>query len=698
MRCASSSGCGGVASALRRSVWSPRPAAALPQLPLHTRASSHRSAAFSTASDDQNDTKSSFRQYVSLYHYTPLPQDELPRLRRRMLAVWRQMDVRGRIYVSQEGVNAQVTMPQMRVAAFADSFPDVFTQKNMFFGALIPATDSKTDGNAGGKEVPELQADDHITEPFEKLHVRIRDQIVRDGFEKGHLDLQDSGNALPPKEWHQRLKAHNADKDDSTLVLDVRNFYEHEIGRFDGATRIMVDTFRDTFDAVDEILAHHEAQHDGEKPKEVMMYCTGGIRCEKVGAYLAQYKGIANVHKLHGGIVNYMRFLQESEKEGGDKGEAVESLFKGRNFVFDQRCVTNGVDAVDVTPDVLGECFQCGEPCNQHTNCRNLMCGGLILQCAKCAANYHGTCSDACKEELVKMNTLKTPAALKAHRKQHAERWKPAIPNALPKYRQHIKIRPVSSSIQHGTSSFCTHAGKDITRDMAVDEKAQLNEYVNRMSTGHGDEQLLAELREMTVRDLPKAIQLIDEPQGKLLSFLVQLTRAKRVLEIGCFTGYSAICLANGLTKDGMLTTCDIDVDTMRVAETYFARSTRASQIQSVLSDGMAYLEVLGERRENEADGDETKFDVIFVDANKRQYLAYYEAILEKQLLHPNGLLIFDNTLFRGRVLACDLGTGSKKERIAQGLANFNAHVTSDSRTVQVLLPLWDGLTIMRQV
>jgi caffeoyl-CoA O-methyltransferase len=218
------------------------------------------------------------------------------------------------------------------------------------------------------------------------------------------------------------------------------------------------------------------------------------------------------------------------------------------------------------------------------------------------------------------------------------------------------------------------------------------------MSSGHDDEQLLAELREMTVRDLSKAIQLVDEPQGRLLSFLVQLTRAKRVLEIGCFTGYSAICLANGLAKDGILTTCDVDADTMRVAETYFARSKRASQIQSVLSDGMAYLDALGERRSTSTDDDKTQFDVIFVDANKRQYLAYYEAILEKQLLHHNGLLIFDNTLFRGRVLACDLGTGSKKERIAQGLANFNVHVASDPRTAQVLLPLWDGLTIVRQV
>uniref|UniRef100_K3W7U8 Rhodanese domain-containing protein n=1 Tax=Globisporangium ultimum (strain ATCC 200006 / CBS 805.95 / DAOM BR144) TaxID=431595 RepID=K3W7U8_GLOUD len=346
-----------------------------------------------------------------------------------------QLQVLGRIYISQEGINAQLVLPEPNIAALKTSFPALLTNAKMFYGQLLTENDEK-------HSVAALKAQDL----FQKLDIRIRDQIVRDGFEKGHLDLQDSGNALPPKEWHQRLQERNANQDDSTLVLDVRNFYEHEIGRFDGATRIMVDTFRDTFDAVDEILARHEAQHDGEKPKEVMMYCTGGIRCEKVGAYLAQYKGITNVHKLHGGIVNYMRFLQESEKEAEeDKNKAVESLFKGKNFVFDQRCITNGVDAVDVTPDVLGECFQCGEPCNQHTNCRNLMCHGLILQCANCAASYHGACSDACKEEVLKMATM-TLDEHRVYRKQNAALWKPKNPNATS--HKYIKFRPVSPRLQ----------------------------------------------------------------------------------------------------------------------------------------------------------------------------------------------------------------------------------------------------------
>ncbi|KAG7375433.1 hypothetical protein PHYBOEH_002552, partial [Phytophthora boehmeriae] len=245
------------------------------------------------------------RQYISLYNYTQLDKTKLPKLRRDLRSQWGDLGVVGRIYIAEEGVNGQLVVPEPAVAAFRQSFPRLLTNAKLFYGHLIEATSSK--------------------ERDEERH---------------------SGNSLPPEQWHHKLKARNDKNDSSTLVLDVRNFYEHEIGRFDGATRIMVDTFRDTFDALDEILEQHEEQHGGQKPTEVMMYCTGGIRCEKVGAYLTQYKGVSNVQKLHGGIVNYMRFLKEHKKAeeetyaaSGDvvKTEEEMSLFKGKNFVFDQR-------------------------------------------------------------------------------------------------------------------------------------------------------------------------------------------------------------------------------------------------------------------------------------------------------------------------------------------------------------------------
>ncbi|GMF89295.1 unnamed protein product [Phytophthora fragariaefolia] len=169
------------------------------------------------------------RQYVSLYNYVALEESELPKLRRRLLGGWKALGVSGRIYLAPEGINAQLVLPKSNVDALATSFPQVFTDKNMFFGQLLSPMDveSQVDGR-----------------PFSKLTVRIRKQLVHDGFQGGPLDLKDSGSSLPPDQWHEKLKNRNDTQDPDTLVLDVRNFYEHEIGRFDGATRIMASDAR----------------------------------------------------------------------------------------------------------------------------------------------------------------------------------------------------------------------------------------------------------------------------------------------------------------------------------------------------------------------------------------------------------------------------------------------------------------------
>jgi UPF0176 protein len=382
------------------------------------------------ASTQAGDFGTEPRQYLSLYNYVSLEECELPRLRRRLLAGWKALGARGRIYLSPEGINAQLVVPHSNVQALSTSFPTIFTAGNMNVGQLLQG------GETEGRR----------SEPFDKLTVRIRKQLVHDGFQGGQLNLKASGHSLPPEEWHQKLKTRNDTHDSDTLVLDVRNFYESEIGRFDGATRIMVDTFRDTFDALDEILDKHEKYHDGRKPREVMMYCTGGIRCEKVGAYLTQYKGIASVHKLHGGIVNYMRFLKAQRQAAaaatGDEEEEELSLFKGKNFVFDQRCVGESTEAEQVTGDVLGRCFQCGEPCSHHTNCSNLMCHGLILQCPKCASSMLGACSAACTQEVVRMESM-SPEQQRDYRKANALRFKTKNPNTL----KFIKFRPASPEL-----------------------------------------------------------------------------------------------------------------------------------------------------------------------------------------------------------------------------------------------------------
>ncbi|KAJ0406813.1 hypothetical protein P43SY_008835 [Pythium insidiosum] len=456
---------------------------------------------------------SNVRQYVSLYNYTDVDATELPYLRRRVLAAWREMHVTGRVYLAEEGINAQLTLPENRLQAFATSFPRLFGPEHMYLGARI-------------------SDDTAHSSPFKAL---------------------------------------------------------------------------------------------SEHPDEP-------------------------------------------------------SLFKGKNFVFDQRCVAGavggaGAESEVLTEDVLGTCFQCGEPCNDHTNCSNLMCGGLILLCPACRVALLGACSDACREEVKKMRDMTGPA-LRTYRKQHASKWHYNVPNALSRLQYRASARGFSSSAIDSSSS---------------DDRLDLNTYVFQMSSPLEDEALLQELRDATQREWPKSEQLIDAPQGKALGSLVALVGAKHVLEVGCFTGYSAMCLASGLPKGdsaSSVTTCDIDKATMAFAKDFFTRSSRREQLHAVVSDGLEFLD--------QCSATGRTFDLIFVDANKRQYRNYFDLILEKRLLRPNGLLVFDNTLFRGRVLAHVNGDAHKKERIARGLADFNAHVASDPRVTSVLLPLWDGLTLVR--
>ncbi|KAL3673972.1 hypothetical protein V7S43_001657 [Phytophthora oleae] len=357
-----------------------------------------------------------------------------------------------------------------------------------------------------------------------------------------------------------------------------------------------------------------------------------------------------------------------------EEGEEV-SLCKGKNLVFDQR--------EEVTEDFMGRCFQCSEPCNHHTNCSNVMCGGLILQCSSCASIRLNCCSEACKQEFIKMKAMTTHHQ-KEYRKHQTTQWMSPIPNALSK---HVSKRSAASLARNLHTRHYT-----ISRTLmkSIDNSALQNDYVYNHSSVLSDDALLQQLREDTARNWPKAEQLIDEMQGKFLSFLVQTTRAQRILEIGCFTGYSALCLANGLSPGGSLVTCDIDADTMQFAQKFFDKSSHSSQITAINQDGLEYLSSLG------SNADQPPFDFIFVDANKRKYREYYDWIFEQKLLHPSGLLVFDNTLFRGRVAAYANGFASNKERIARGLAEFNSYVDQDPRTTQVVMSLWDGLTLVR--
>ena len=159
-------------------------------------------------------------------------------------------------------------------------------------------------------------------------------------------------------------------------MVDFRNHYESEIGHFKGAITPDVETFRESLPIINEQLK------DFKEDKNLVMYCTGGIRCEKASAYF-KHQGFKNVFQLEGGIINYAKQIKE---------ENIESKFIGKNFVFDHRLGER------ITNDIVSQCHQCGKPCDNHTNCENDGCHLLFIQCEECKDKMENCCSAECLE------------------------------------------------------------------------------------------------------------------------------------------------------------------------------------------------------------------------------------------------------------------------------------------------------------
>ena len=184
------------------------------------------------------------------------------------------------------------------------------------------------------------------------------------------FDVTNIGVHLKAKEFNQILD------DPNTIVVDFRNHYESEIGHFKGAITPDVETFRESLPIINEQL------QDYKEDKNLVMYCTGGIRCEKASAYY-KHKGFKNVFQLEGGIIEYTRQV---------KDQGLENKFLGKNFVFDHR------RSERISDDVISNCHQCGSPFDSHTNCANEGCHLLFIQCDVCAEKMEHTCSDECHQ------------------------------------------------------------------------------------------------------------------------------------------------------------------------------------------------------------------------------------------------------------------------------------------------------------
>ncbi|MEM6766274.1 MAG: rhodanese-related sulfurtransferase [Bacteroidota bacterium] len=285
------------------------------------------------------------RQTISFYQYANLedPQSE----RDILYAAWNELGVMGRIYIAQEGINAQISVPTQSLEAFQQHINSTPWLEGV---RLNYAVDD--DGKS-----------------FYKLKFKVRPKILADGLNDETFDVTNKGKHLSAKEFNT-LTAQ-----DDTVLVDMRNHYETEVGHFEGAICPDVDTFRDSLPIVQDILEEHKEKH-------IVMYCTGGIRCEKASAYF-KHKGFEKVYQLEGGIIKYAR---EVEAAG------LENKFKGKNFVFDERLGER------ISDDIIAHCHQCGNPCDTHVNCQNETCNLLFIQCAECAQKYENCCSEDCLE------------------------------------------------------------------------------------------------------------------------------------------------------------------------------------------------------------------------------------------------------------------------------------------------------------
>lgn len=260
------------------------------------------------------------------------------------------LSVLGRIYVATEGINAQISVPTENLEAFKQELYSISFLNGVRLNIAV-------DDN--GKS-------------FFKLKILVRKKIVADGLNDDTFDVTNHGKHVTAVEFNTLAS------DPNTVIVDMRNHYESEVGHFKNAILPDVDTFREELQVVENLMAD-------QKDKNLLMYCTGGIRCEKASAWM-KHKGFKNVFQLDGGIIKYAQDV---------KAQNLENKFVGKNFVFDERLGER------ISDDIVSNCHQCGKPCDDHTNCKNDGCHLLFIQCKECATEFNGCCSTECKEILL---------------------------------------------------------------------------------------------------------------------------------------------------------------------------------------------------------------------------------------------------------------------------------------------------------
>lgn len=285
------------------------------------------------------------RVTLSFYQYAKIPNPSI--FRDHLFLEWATLGVFGRVYIAEEGINAQISVPERTFEAF----------KKQVYGI----------GFLNGVRLNIAIEDDGKS--FYKLKIKVRHKIVADGLNDETFDASKRGVHLDAEHFNKLAD------DPNTIIVDMRNHYESEVGHFENAILPDVETFREALPLVEEML-------ENDKDKNIVMYCTGGIRCEKASAYY-KHKGFENVFQLEGGIIEYAR---QAEAQG------LPNKFRGKNFVFDERMGER------ISEEVISRCHQCGQACDTHVNCQNDACHILFIQCDQCATTYQDTCSEKCAD------------------------------------------------------------------------------------------------------------------------------------------------------------------------------------------------------------------------------------------------------------------------------------------------------------
>ncbi len=284
------------------------------------------------------------RMTCSFYRYVNI--DNPNALRDELYKEWIELNVLGRVYIAEEGINAQISIPAPKF----DTFIELLSKREYL--ADMPIKHAVEEGQS-----------------FIKLAIRVKKEIVAYNVPEDEYNMSQVGTHLNASDFNKALESPD------TVVVDMRNYYESEVGHFHNAILPDVERSQELLPEVKSLLQNNE-------DKEVLLYCTGGIRCEKASSYLLHH-GFKDVKQLKGGIIQYAQDV---------KTENIDSKFIGSNFVFDQRLEER------ITDDIISKCHQCGNSSDTHTDCLNQACHILFIQCEKCREKFEGCCSTECQD------------------------------------------------------------------------------------------------------------------------------------------------------------------------------------------------------------------------------------------------------------------------------------------------------------